>query len=185
MKIKLPILCLVLLSATPMCHAYDPLYTVTLHATPAFEIVGHDRLAFFPFSENVAPLIRKKNVRRLLAADATSLVLRSEKPREVLSQVIQQIAEQTGLKLSSVSNSGTPPTAPVFFHQGLSDTVVITLLLVPAENGLYHLTCHYIIDERPEGSNDGTPAGIAEIKETNKQIQEWQAKRKAGAAAPK
>lgn len=185
MKIKLLLLCLTLLGVAAIARAYDPLYTVTLKSTPVLEIVGHDRLAFYPFSENMGPMIRKKKVRRIVGADADSLTVRSEEPQEVLSQVIQQIAEQTGLKLSAVSNSATPSTAPIFFRQAFSDTAVITLLLVPVENGLYHLTCHYILDERPEGSNDGTPAAIAELQEMKKQIQEWQAQRKAGAGTPK
>lgn len=171
MKIKLPLLCLTLLCVAPFARAYDPLYKITLQSTPAFEIVGHPDLAFYPFSEGMGSMIRRSKVRRILAADATSVTLRSGRPEQVLSQVLQQISEQTGLKLSSTHNSATPPTEPVFFRQGFSDTAVITLLLVPAENGLYQLTCHYIIDERPPGSNDGTPEGIADLKKLKAEMQ--------------
>jgi hypothetical protein len=185
MKTKLPLLCLCLLCAGPVARAYEPLYQVTLKTTPAFEIVGHNQLAFYPFSEQMGAMVRKNKVRPFLAADATSVSLRSERPREVLSQVLQQISEQTGLKLASVSNSTTPPTEPVYFRQGFSDTAVITLVLVPGEDGLFHLTCHYLISERPAGSNDGTPEAIVELQEMKKQIQEMQAKIKLEAAPAK
>lgn len=185
MKTKLPLLCLSLFCFAPLARAYDPLYTVTLQSTPVFEIVGHGRLAFYPFSEQMTAMIRQKKVRRILGADSVTITLRSARPKEVLSQILQQISEQTGFKLGSTSNSTTPPTDPVFFRQAFSDTAVITLLLVPADDGLYRLTCHYLIDERPEGSTDGTPAAIAELQETKKQIQEWEARRKQGADVPK
>lgn len=166
MRTKLLLLCLCLHCVALLAQANEPLYRVTLKATPAFEIVGNAQLSFYPFSEQMGAMIRKGKVRRLVAHDAATVTLRSERPQEVLSQVFRQIGEQTGLKLGSASNSSTPPTAPVYFRQGVSDTAVITLLLVPAENGLFHLTCHYILDERPAGSNDGTPEAIAEMQET-------------------
>ncbi|HWA27734.1 MAG TPA: hypothetical protein VG734_18910 [Lacunisphaera sp.] len=58
---------------------------------------------------------------------------------------------------------------------------MITLLLVPMEGGLHRLICQYVIDERPPGSNDGTPAAIAEMHEIMKQVREFQAQRKAAA----
>jgi hypothetical protein len=154
-------------------------------STPAFEVVGPAQLSFHPFSEQMAAMIRKNKSRRIVAADMDTITLRTERPKEVLQQVIQQIGEQTGLKLGSAANSRTPPTDPVFFRQAFSDTAVITLLLVPAENGLHRLTCHYIIDERPPGSNDGTPEAISELQELKKQIQGMEAQRKSGAIPPK
>jgi hypothetical protein len=171
MCIKPCLLCLCFLGTFAFTRAADALYSVTVTSNPAFEVVGNARLSFFPFSEQMGAMIRRSKVRAIVAADATTITLRTDHPEKVLTQVLRQIGEQTGLKLSSTTNSQTPRTDPVFIRQVFSDTAVLTLVLAPAGNGLHHLACHYVIDERPEGSNDGTPAAIAEMAKMMQEIQ--------------
>ncbi|HWA27733.1 MAG TPA: hypothetical protein VG734_18905 [Lacunisphaera sp.] len=106
------VLCLGLLGAATPLLAYEPLYKVVLKNTPAFEVVGDAQLAFYPFSEQMGAMIRKNKVRHILAADSAAVTLRTVQPKDVLRQILQQISEQTGLKLGTFSNSTMPPDRP-------------------------------------------------------------------------
>lgn len=54
--------------------------------------------------------------------------------------------------------------------QAFSETSVITLLLTTKDESVYLLSMAYVIDKRLEGSIDGTPAGITQIKESIRRI---------------
>lgn len=169
MNLRTALLFLFLLAGTPLLQAIAPLYNVKITPTKTFEFVAEpntsDQLSFYPLTD----FMRKPGGgRKVVAANyVTSLpAIRTETPAVAAQEILNQIGQQTGLMLRKYLNSTLTRVAPGALVQAVSDTAVITLVLTPKEKDLFWVACAYVIEERPEGSIDGTPAAIAQMEET-------------------
>ena len=166
------LLLICLLAAAPLLRAEGALYSVKIAAAPSFEVVAapniYGQLSMFPFSEMMAKGMQKPGGRKVIAADyaAGFVCIRTKEPSVAVQDIANQITRQTGLMLKKHVNSALAVIAPTTILQAFSDTAVITLVLTPKEPDVYLVSCSYLIEERPEGSNDGTPAALAQMEET-------------------
>jgi hypothetical protein len=171
MNLKTGLLAFVSLVGAALSSAADPLYTVLLAPGRHFELVGAPpagvQLSFYPLSEMMAQGSKAPHARKVVASDylPAFATIRTDNPSLALQSLFNQIALQTGLMLRKHINTSLPAMAPATMMQAYSETAVITLLLVPKEPGLYLASGAYVIEERPEGSIDGTPEAIAQTKE--------------------
>lgn len=166
---------LLLLCLVAVAHrlpAADALYSVKIAASPSFEVVTatnvFGQLSMYPFSEMMAKGMQKPGGRKVIAADyaAGFVCIRTKEPSVAVQDIANQITRQTGLMLRKHVNSSLAVIAPTTILQAFSDTAVITLVLTPKEPDVYLVSCSYLIEERPKGSIDGTPAAITQMEET-------------------
>lgn len=159
------------LSGALLAPAAAPLYRTKITSTKTFEVMAGTGLNFYPFSEQMGGTMNGKSRRRIIAADyEAGVVIKTKEPAAAIQQVLGQISKQTGLMLTTHFNSNLEQIAPATLLQAFSDTSVITLLLTPKGEDVFALACAYAIDERPEGSIDGTPAAIAQMEEAARRM---------------
>lgn len=193
MRLKAGLLLLLCaLAGTARLGADGPLFTVKIASSSHLEVVAAPNisgvLSMYPFSEMMAKGMKPRGARKVLAADyAVDFVrIRTKDPSLAAQDISHQIFQQTGLILRKHINSSLAQIAPVIFLQTFSDMAVINLLLTPTkEQDVYQVSCSYLIEERPEGSVDGTPAALEEVARQMKEIQEMMARQKAEAAKAK
>jgi hypothetical protein len=193
MRLKTGMLLLLCVSAGPLrLHADEPLYSIKIASSPHVEVVATPNisgvLSMYPFSEMMARTVKPRGGRKVLAADyAVDFVrIRTKEPSLAAQDISHQIFQQTGLILRKHINSSLAQIAPVIFLQTFSDMAVVNLLLTPTkEPDVYQVSCSYLIEERPPGSNDGTPAAREEVAKQMKELQEMMARQKAEAAKAK
>jgi hypothetical protein len=163
MKFKVVFVFLCILAAE-IARAEGPLYSVKLTSTETFEVAAGTGISIYADSEQFG--IRKASERKIVAAGyVTGIVIKTKVPASAIQDVNFQIARQTGLKLLATVNAGLEQIAPTTLLLAFSETAVITLVLTPKGGDEFSLTCSYVIDERPAGSIDGTPAAIAQLEE--------------------
>lgn len=169
MNSKTVFLLLLLAGATPL-PADDALYTVRFQPGRSFEFVADagtiHQLSLYPLSEVGAKIMKRPGGRKIVAAgcEAAFLKIRAKQPASAAQELLRQISRQTGLQLKSVIDGGLQQIAPAAMVQAVSDIAVLTLILTPTANDVFLVTCAYEVDERPEGSIDGTPEAVTRME---------------------
>jgi hypothetical protein len=144
-------------------RAEAPLYTVKFTSTSTFEVSGSTGSASLNFYPETKATKGKRNI--VGAGYLTGIEIKTKDPARAAQAILRQICEQTGLMAGYHMKSSLAELEPIVLLQGFSETSTITLLLTPKQVNVFTVTCAYVIDQRPDGSIDGTPAGIAQMNE--------------------
>lgn len=145
--------------------AAGPPYAIQLKSSSSFSVIGSaSTITISPVSEMQRRVMNSPARKVVAAGYDVGVRIKTTNANGAAQAILAQIAEATGLHLHYSVSSSLAEIKPVVLLQGFSDTAVITIVLAPASvPDEFTVACAYTLDARPTGSNDGTPAGAAEL----------------------
>lgn len=144
-----------LLGVRPVLAA-SPLYTIVLQPSPSFTVVGGGKIAVYPLSERMKPIVQEGRKRAIAAADYDcDTKIKTTQPKLAVQDIMREIAGQTGLSLGNFINSRLVAAEPTVILMGVGKNSVWHVILTPKGDGVYVLTVSYLIDETMQGTDHG------------------------------
>lgn len=159
------------LSTPAWADAQANSFSVTLKSGRAFTLVeGSSGVLNFHGYTPAAMLAKFK--RPLLGGDyQVGIRLRTKNAAFAAQDILNQIGEGCGFRLTKTVNSTLAQMAPAAMITGVSDMAVITVVLTPKAEDEYLLSCSFVLDARPGGSLDGTPENARLLAEEKAEMQ--------------
>jgi hypothetical protein len=146
-----------------------PSYSIPLKSCAAFTLTERpgstNVLSFSPISELERKVFDGSHARKVVAAGYDSGIhIVAKNGVFAAEDILSQIADATGLNLHYSVDSRLEAIRPAVIVQGFSETAVVTVVLTPTTNDEFIVSCAYVIDSRNEGSIDGTPTSVAQMR---------------------